>query len=275
MQLTFRFIVLLAMLISQKGFTHVGKGYNLNTLGEITGSRRLSDALCSSLPGLNSLTSLSLAHVATDRVIYVVSRYLTNLAELDLGSSRVSDRGLRFLTGTTQVTAFHRPPASTSAIRSLTFDSTSRLGELPPAGGKEAADSSARLPPVGCKALERLNLQSCDGVSEAGVRHLLESLPNLRRLVYHQVSSVLEILIKWGSCLSEADRQGKILGLTEVEHGFPYGLSPLSGHLEMLAQLCPLLTTVTLVTEDRVLEMLALFPRLTRCYLSQSINRSL
>ena len=112
--------------------------------------------------------------------------------------------------------------------------------------------------------LERLNLQSCDGVSEAGVRHLLESLPKLRRLVYHQVSSVLEILIKWGSCLPEADRQSKILGLTEVEHGFPYGLSPLSGHLEMLAELCPLLTTITLVTEDRVLEMLALFPRLTR-----------
>ena len=106
------------------------------------------------------------------------------------------------------------------------------------------------------------------------MRHLLESLPNLRRLVYHQVSSVLEILIKWGSCLSEADRQGKILGLTEVEHGFPYGLSPLSGHLEMLAQLCPLLTTVTLVTEDRVLEMLALFPRLTRCYTLPSTDRS-
>jgi hypothetical protein len=29
--------------------------------------------------------------------------------------------------------------------------------------------------------------QSCDGVSEAGVRHLLESLPSLQRLVYHQV----------------------------------------------------------------------------------------
>ena len=74
------------------------------TIGEITGSRRLSDALCSSLPGLSSLTSLSLAHVATDRIIYVVSRYLTHLSELDLGSSRVTDRGLRFLTGTTQVT---------------------------------------------------------------------------------------------------------------------------------------------------------------------------
>lgn len=231
--------------------------------GEITGSRRLSDALCSSLPGLSSLTSLSLAHVATDRIIYVVSRYLTHLSELDLGSSRVTDRGLRFLTGTTQVTAFHRPTASGPAIRSLAplLDSTARWGELPPpaSGGEEA-----RSPPVGCQVLERLNLQSCDGVSETGVRHLLECLPKLRRLVYHQVSSVLEILIKWGSCLPEADRQSKTLGLTEVEHGFPYGLSPLSGHLEMLAELCPVLTTITLVTEDRVLEMLALFPRLTR-----------
>ena len=116
------------------------------------------------------------------------------------------------------MTAFHRPTASGPAVRSLAplLDSTARWGELPPAGGgEEARDARA---PVGCQALERLNLQSCDGVSEAGVRHLLESLPKLRRLVYHQVSSVLEILIKWGSCLPEQDRQSKTLALTEVEH---------------------------------------------------------
>jgi len=44
--------------------------------GEITGSCRLSDALCSSLTGLSSLTALSLSHVATDRVLYVVGRHL-------------------------------------------------------------------------------------------------------------------------------------------------------------------------------------------------------
>ena len=152
----------------------------------------------------------------------------------------------------------------TRPAQSPTSSTPESGGELLPVGGEEPKDASARSAPVGCQALEKLNLQSCDGVSEAGVRHLLESLPKLRRLVYHQVSSVLEILIKWGSCLPETDRQGKTLGLTEVEHGFPYGLSPLSGHLEMLAELCPLLTTITLVTEDRVLEMLALFPRLTR-----------
>jgi len=257
------------------------RGFQLSTLqfsrrlwfclweyGEITGSRRLGDAICNSLPGLSCITSLSLAHVATDRVVYVVSRHLPALTEVDLASSRVSDRGLRFLTGSTQVTAFHRcgtpSSLSSSAVRSLgpLLDSPARWGELPPPG--DLPELPARAPPSGCTSLERVNLQSCDGVSEAGVRHLLEALPKLRRLVYHQVSSVLEILIKWGSCLPEEERRGKTLALTEVEHGFPYGLSPLSGHLELLAGLCPLLTTVTLVTEDRVLEMLALFPNLTR-----------
>jgi hypothetical protein len=52
--------------------------------------------------------------------------------------------------------------------------------------------------------------------------------------------------------------------MVQVEHGFPYGLSPLSGHLELLAGLCPRLSTLTLVTEDRVLELLGLFPGLNR-----------
>ena len=43
-------------------------------------------------PGLSCLSSLSLAHVATDRVLYVVSRHLPRLLSLDLASSRVTDR---------------------------------------------------------------------------------------------------------------------------------------------------------------------------------------
>lgn len=236
---------------------------------EITGSRRLGDAICSSLPGLSSLTSLSLSHVATDRVLYVVSRHLPTLLNLDLSSSRVTDRGLRFITGSHQITSFHRPGSvvSASVVRNLSslLDS-GRWGEIIPETSPDVSIPSNKegISTGGCSGLALLNLQSCDGVSEAGVKHVLENLPKLKRLIYHQVSSVLEILIKWGSGMTEEQRTSRELGLTEVEHGFPYGLSPLSTHLEQLVCLCPHLTTLTLVTDDRVMEMLSLFPKITR-----------
>jgi len=115
----------------------------------------------------------------------------------------------------------------------------------------------------GCSLLERLNLQSCDGVTEAGVRHLLDSLHNLHSLEYHQVSSVLEILIKWTGSMSANQREEKKLNLMEVEHGFPYSLSPFSEQMEHLAHLCPRLTTLTLVTQDSIVSLLALFPNLS------------
>jgi len=232
--------------------------------GEITGSCRLSDALCSSLTGLSSLTALTLSHVATDRVLYVTSRHLPHLQNLDLASSRVTDRGLRFLTGCNN-TQWQRPlvGSASSVVRNISVlldcGPSGRWGDI-----HQDIHHTTDKQTGGCLCLELVNLQSCDGVSEAGVKHLLESLPRLRRLVYHQVSSVLEILIKWGSCMPEDERNSKELALTEVEHGFPYGLSPMSGHLTQLAGMCPHLTTITLVTEDRVLEMLALFPKLVR-----------
>lgn len=116
----------------------------------------------------------------------------------------------------------------------------------------------------GCPKLEYLNLQSCDNVTEKGVMYLVEHLTHLRILEYHQKSSVLEILIKWSSSFTEEERSCKALKLTEVEHGFPYGLSPLSAHMTNLSLLLPRLTTITLVTTDSSVSLLAMFTCLSR-----------
>ena len=44
----------------------------------------VKDTLCLSLPGLASLTSLSISQVATDRLVYMISKYLSSLISLEL-----------------------------------------------------------------------------------------------------------------------------------------------------------------------------------------------
>ena len=55
--------------------------------------------LVTSLPGLPGLTSLNLAHLATDQLVFTVSRHLACLASLDLAGSAVTDNAIRFLAG--------------------------------------------------------------------------------------------------------------------------------------------------------------------------------
>eukprot|EP00092_Neocalanus_flemingeri_P007056 GFUD01007623.1.p1 GENE.GFUD01007623.1~~GFUD01007623.1.p1 ORF type:complete len:628 (-),score=196.56 GFUD01007623.1:149-2032(-) len=224
--------------------------------GEITSSKHLSDTLCCSLPGLSCLTSLNIPHVADDRIVYTVTRYLNSLITLDVSNSRVSDRGLRFLAASVN---FSRPKSpSSSAIRNL-----ADMMEDP----KSSHKAEILFQPqsrVGCPKLEQLNLQSCDNVTEKGVIYVLEHLLHLRHLEYHQKSSVLEILIKSVSTITDEERSGKVFRLTEVEHGFPYGLSPLSDQMTQLAGLLPHLTTITLVTMDSAVSLLALFPHLSK-----------
>jgi len=226
--------------------------------GEITSCKHLSDTLCSSLPGLSYLTSLTIPHVADDRIVYTVTRYLNNLTSLDMSNSRVSDRGLKFFT-TANTSVFTRPRSpSRSVIRNL----EDMMDEAKPAHIPESLFQPQWR--AGCPKLEHLNLQSCDNVTEKGVMYLIEHLAHLRNLEYHQKCSVLEILIKWSSSFTDEERSEKALSLTEVEHGFPYGLSPLSEHMLNLSLLLPSLTTLTLVTTDSSVSMLSMFPCLSR-----------
>eukprot|EP00090_Calanus_glacialis_P027302 TRINITY_DN4299_c0_g1_i4.p1 TRINITY_DN4299_c0_g1~~TRINITY_DN4299_c0_g1_i4.p1 ORF type:complete len:619 (-),score=259.77 TRINITY_DN4299_c0_g1_i4:96-1952(-) len=215
--------------------------------GEIANSKLLMDTMCSSLPGLSSLTSLNIPHISTDRLLYVVSKHLPNLIFLDLSSSRVTDRGVRYLAGANQVTYV------------TTVEGRNVNNVLDTHKEAETSEESGH---EGCSKLEHINLQSCEWVTEKGLRFLLEHLTSLKRVEYHQRSSLMEVMIKWASTMTE-EQQGKtVLNLIEVEHGFPYGLSPLSEHMTKLSVLIPNLTNITLVTDDKVVDLLAMFPHL-------------
>jgi len=210
--------------------------------GEITSSKLMVDTLCSSLPGLSSITSLNIPHIATDKLVYTLSRHLTCLISLDLSSSRVTDRGVRYLAGGKQTEFRH----------------INSLKDIP------TVEETIEEPNHdGCSKLEHIKLQSCEWVTEMGLRFLLEHLACLKRVKYHQRSSLLEIMIKWASNMTEEKRESTVLNLTEVEHGFPYGLSPLSENMNKLSMLIPNLTTITMVTEDKVVDLLVMFPHLT------------
>merc|ERR1719422_1761516 len=89
-------------------------------------------------------------------------------------------------------------------------------------------------------------------------------LENLKQLEYHQKYSLLEILIKWSSNCDNSERMMKLFKLTEIEHGFPYGLSPVSDHMTNLSMLLPNLTSLTLVTSDSTAAQLTMFSNLRR-----------
>ena len=92
----------------------------------------------------------------------------------------------------------------------------------------------------------------------------LEHLEALQHLDYHQKFSLLEILIRWTSNHHNSERMMKLFRLTELEHGFPYSLSPLDSQLSDLAMLLPNLTSLTLVTTDATAAQLVQFSRLQR-----------
>ena len=48
---------------------------------------------------MSGLTSLNIAHIATDNLAFTISRYLTQLVSLDMSNSSVSDRAIKYLAG--------------------------------------------------------------------------------------------------------------------------------------------------------------------------------
>ena len=222
----------------------------LKQYGGTRSYKYLSDSLCSSLPGLSCLTSLNISHVADDRIMYTVTRYLNNLISLDISNSRVSDTGLRFFTPTRYPTR--------SIIRNLEDMMEYKYPSLKP----DLYQLQCR---AGCPKLEHLNLQNCENITEKGVLYVVEYLTRLKTMKYHQHSSVLEIIIRWSSALTEKEKASKVLNLQEVEHGY-YTMAPLSisPHISTLARIMSSLTTITLVTTDSSLSLLAMFNNLAR-----------
>ena len=220
---------------------------------EITNSKMLLETLCLSLPGLSSLTTLTIPHIATDKLVYVVSKNLPHLIFLDISSSRVTDRGVRYLAGVKHVTYVQQQGGNRNIFDIIDNHKETNMEE------EHTEDEQD-----GCWKLEHINLQSCEFITEKGLRFLLEHVTTLKKVEYHQRSSLMEIMIKWASNMTQQQQDKTVLKLTEVEHGFPYGLSPLSEHMTKLAFMIPNLTSITLVTEDKVVAMLSKFQHL-RC----------
>ena len=174
---------------------------------------------------------------------------------------------MQSITGTGSITQAIRPAPSNSVIRSLTemldSNSNNRLISSPPPTITPPQQQQHRAR-GGCYRLEHLKLQSCEGVTDKGVMVALEHLENLRQLEYHQKYSLLEILIKWSSNCDNSERMMQLFKLTDIEHGFPYGLSPMSDHMTNLSMMLPRLTSLTLVTLDTTAAQLAQFSHLQR-----------
>jgi len=123
----------------------------------------VEDSLCLILPGLASLTSLNISDIATDRMLYTVSKYLPSLISLELSESQVTDHGLRYLAGANSVTVTNLKQVK---VRSL---NTSLVGE---------ADHDYKQ--EGCIKLRHIDLEFCEKISETGLKILIKHLSSLR-----------------------------------------------------------------------------------------------
>jgi len=227
---------------------------------DIFHSKQLRDTVVEALPHLPCLVSLNLAYLAEDRMMPVIGKYLKQLVSLDLSHSLVTDRGLRLLAGSNSNHRSRMAP-SPNVIRSLASLLDMPLSPVCPQ--QPSLHLTENVPDVTGLRLEHLTVQSCTCVTETGVRFVLQNYRNLRTLVYHQRKSVFEILITWSTDLPVNHIKEHSIKLEQLEHGFPYGISPFSEQLNRLLLLCPHLTSLNLVTDDHVLPHLIGFSQLT------------
>ena len=129
--------------------------YSLTRFWRHYSLKLVKDTLCLSLPGLASLTSLSISQVATDRLVYMISKYLSSLISLELCESQVTDRGLGYLAGVSNVTV----------TRSLNIPIVAEPN---------------RYKQEDCLKLRHINLESSEFISETGLRFLIKHMSSLQ-----------------------------------------------------------------------------------------------
>jgi len=226
---------------------------------EILHQDLLKEALSDALPHLAAISTLSLPYLADDRMMNVIRKYLPCLVHLDVSHSHVTDRGLRHLVS--PVIVMPRPTqVNPSVIRSLTslFDSPYSSYSNKLVWPNDSAPHEKSL----ASQLETLKLESCESITDNGVRFVVEHYINLKVLIYHQRRSVLEILLKWLNERTDNEQCVPELKLEQLEHAFPYSIAPFSDQFTTLKEICPRVTTVNIVTEDFVLPHLAELPHL-------------
>ena len=132
--------------------------YRLTGFWKIHSLKLVEDSLCSSFPGLVSLTSLNISQVASDRMVYIISKYLPSLISLELHESQVTDRGLGYLAG----------------VSSVTFTGSLNIPLV------AEPNHDFKLKQEGCLKLRHINLGCCEFISETGLRFLIKHMNSLQ-----------------------------------------------------------------------------------------------
>ena len=146
--------------------------YSLTNFWRYYSFKLVKDTLCLSLPGLASLTSLSISQVATDKLVYTISKYLPSLISLELSDSQVTDRGLKYLAGVSSVTV----------TRSLNI----------PLVAEPNLDFKQEV----CLKLRHINLESSQFISETGLMFLIKHMPSLQSVGFLGVGDGMTPLSK-------------------------------------------------------------------------------
>jgi hypothetical protein len=82
--------------------------------------------------------------------------------------------------------------------------------------------------------------------------------------MYHQTSSMAEILNKECQMMSESELDAVTLKLSHYTHPFPYRLSLFDNLMSKVVAVCPYITVLNVVTDDTMLETFALMTNVKR-----------
>jgi len=194
---------------------------------QITTCDHLQTVMVDCFPRLPCLTNVNLAYIASDKLLYLLSKYCQHLEELNVDNChKVSDKGIKFLSGKTH----------TLPIENISHS--------------------------GCKNLRFLSLQGCTAVTDQAIWYALIHNKKLQILRYHQSYSVAEILCN--EVRKYEDRALPKLALQTFDHPFPYGLNLAEQDVVKVTKMCSNVKVLNLVSLDNTLIFYSNFRHLTK-----------
>lgn len=244
---------------------------------QIMQSSYIHDRVCESLPRIRNLVQINLPQVATDKLCFLISEHLTQIRELNLDHSRVTDKGIKFLCGIkalmckssplegqspwSDIDQFsHEQVSSTnesnSVARSISFEPP--CASSSPVGSPGSSGSSGSPGKSGgekyCSQLQKLSLDGCLNLSESVIWLALKKLTTLKTLKYHHAFSVAEIMNKELNNMSSEEVAQLHFKLIHYNHPFPYGINVPTSLVQRISAVCPNITELNIVTEDGCVE---------------------
>ena len=201
---------------------------------QLTQCQHLLRVMIDSFPLMTALRQINLAYIATDKLLYLLSKFCVHLEELNIDHCQITDKAMKYLGG-------------------------SRSN---PSTAESSLDVTAGH--AGCKRLRYLSLQGCSGITDQGIWYLLMHARKLQILRYHQSYSVAEILCYEVRKYEERKQTLPSLALQTFDHPFPYGLNIPDEEIYKVATVCPDVSILNLVSLDKALASFSYFTNLTK-----------